>query len=445
MSLKENLYEIENTEARKRLISLFDDESFTEIDAFAKSSNGKVEAVAGFGCVYGTPVYAFAQDSSVNHGAISKAHAEKIKKVYELAAKTGAPVIGIYDSNGVSLNEGIEALSAYGEMLKLSNSISGVVPQISVVTGACVGTSALVASAADVVILSKDAQFYLGAPSEMTADECMKAGLASIVADDADKAIETAKEVIAKMPMNNLSPAPIVEFTEDASVLDSSSSVKDVIKAVADADSSLELAADFGANVTTTLSSVAGSTVGFIGYTGTITADDCSKAYRFVRLCDAFNIPLVSVIATDGFDKSADAAVNGVLRQASMLTSAYADATTPKIAVITGKAIGSAYISLAGRAANADVVFAWKDAVVSALDVDAAVAFMYNDRLAAGENRNELVNEYINNEASPLVAASMGQIDDVFDACATRAKLISSLDMLSGKRVSTLPKKHTVI
>lgn len=447
MSLNEAMYEIKDTDARKRLTGLFDDGSFTEIDAYAKSENSAVEVVAGFGCVYGMPVYAFSQDVSVSGGAISKAQGNKIKKIYELATKTGAPVIGIYDSNGVKLSQGIEALASYGDMLRLSNAVSGVVPQISVIAGACLGTSALVAAAADIVIMSKDAELSLSAPSTATAEECLQNGVASIVAENVDKAVEMAKEVVSKLPINNLSQAQYTEFTEDVSFFSNECAVikadtKSIINSIADTSSSIELYETFGAGVVTSLSTVAGATVGFVGFNGqAIDSDSCDKASRFIRLCDAYNLPVVTLVNTQGYDK----ADISILRQASKLSSTYAEATTAKIALITGDAIGSAYISLAGTATGSDVVFAWKCAVVSALEPQAAVAVMYNDKLAEGADRETLVAEYKATAASPLNAAAVGQIDDVFAPSETRVKMISALDMLAGKRVATLPKKHSVI
>lgn len=451
MSLNQEQYKINDTEAHKRLLSLFDEGSFTEIDAYAKSADSAVEVVAGFGSVYGTPVYAFSQDVSVDGGAISKAQGAKIKKIYELATKTGAPVVGVYDSNGVKLTEGMEALAAYGDMLKLSNDISGVVPQVAVIAGPCIGTSALVAAAADIVIMAKDAELYLSAPNNVCAEDCLKSGVAALVADDVDKALEMAKDVVSKLPINNLCAAPIVEFTEDTSFLANTcdmlkADTAAVIGAVADTGSVIELNAQFGASVHTALGTVAGTTVGFVGFNGrAVDADSCDKTCRFVRFCDAYNLPVVTLVHTDGFDKTETAEKAGILRQASKLSSAYAEATTVKVSLITGNAIGSAYIALAGRGANADIVYAWRCAVVSALDPEAAVALMYRERLAAGEDREALVAEYKTSAASPMTAAALGQIDAVFVPADTRAKLIATLEMLCGKRVSTLPKKHTVI
>ena len=433
---------IKDTDARKRLVSLFDDGVFTEIDAFAKSSNGDVEVVAGFGTVNGAPVYAFSQDVSVNGGAVSVAQCAKIKKIYDLASKTGCPVVGIYDSNGMDLKEGFEGLSAYGEIVKASTSVSGVVPQISIVAGAAVGTTALIADMADVVVAVKDADFYVTAPSEVTAEACAQEGTVDILADDFDSAVKAVRDIITLVPSNNLSTPPVYDFTDPAAAADTGACAADIIKAAADEGSVIELKEKYAENCITALATVAGSTVGFVGFGGKSVCPSCAyKAEAFVKFCDAFNIPVVTLLSANGLRKERE---NQMLIAAAKLTAAYATATCPKISVITGKAVGAAYIMLAGRGSNADLVYAWDTSVVSPLDTKAAVAFLYNDRLANGENRAELEKEYEENLASPFTAAACGAIDDVFVPAETRAKIVAALDVLAGKRETTLPRKHSV-
>ena len=433
---------IKDTDARKRLVSLFDDGVFTEIDAFAKSSNGDVEVVAGFGTVNGAPVYAFSQDVSVNGGAVSVAQCAKIKKIYDLASKTGCPVVGIYDSNGMDLKEGFEGLSAYGEIVKASTSVSGVVPQISIVAGAAVGTTALIADMADVVVAVKDADFYVTAPSEVTAEACAQEGTVDILADDFDSAVKAVRDIITIVPSNNLSTPPVYDFTDPAAAADTGACAADIIKSAADEGSVIELKEKYAENCITALATVAGSTVGFVGFDGKSVCPSCAyKAEAFVKFCDAFNIPVVTLLSANGLRKERE---NQMLIAAAKLTAAYATATCPKISVITGKAVGAAYIMLAGRGSNADLVYAWDTSVVSPLDTKAAVAFLYNDRLANGENRAELEKEYEENLASPFTAAACGAIDDVFVPAQTRAKIVAALDVLAGKRETTLPRKHSV-
>lgn len=431
-----------DTDARKRLVALFDDGSFTEIDAFAKSADGEVEVVAGFGTVNDNTVYAFSQDVTANGGAISVAQCAKIKKIYDLAVKTGCPVVGVYDSRGVKISEGFEALSAYGDIVKASTSISGVCPQISIIAGACLGTSALMANMADVVIAVEDADFYVTTPSEVTADQCFKQGTVDMLAKDFDQAVSYCQDVISLLPGNNLSPAPIFNFASPAETVDTGAKAMDIIKAVADDASVVELKAGYGENVITALASVMGSSVGFVAFDGNALCPACAyKTEAFVKLCDAYNLPIISVVNADGFVKDAE---NAMLTAATRMETAYAAATCPKISLVTGKAIGAAYITLAGKGANADLVFAWDTAVISPLDVEAAVAFLYNDRLAAGEDRKALENEYKEKMASPYTAAACGAVDDVIVPAESRNKMIAALDMLAGKRETTLPRKHSV-
>lgn len=429
--------------ARKRLEALFDDGSFTEIDAYAKSASGEVEVVAGFGTVNDCAVYAFSQDITVDGGAVSVAQCSKIKKIYDLASKTGCPVIGIYDSNGVKLMEGFEVLNAYGDVVKASTSMSGVCPQISLIAGACLGTSALIASMADVVVAVKDAEYYVSAPSDVTAEQCYKDGTVDVLCDDFNGAVEAVKDLVSLLPSNNLSPAPIFEFTAPSSLATASSSAMDIIEAISDASSVVEIKGGKAASkCKTAFATVMGTTVGFIGFEGKPLCPGCSgKAESMIKLCDAYSIPLVTLVNAEGVISERE---NETLAALTKLTSAYATATCPKVSVITGQAIGSAYIILAGKGANADMTLAWDTSIASPLNADSAVAFLFNDRLAAGEDREALKAEYKETIASPFTAAACGAVDDIFAPEDTRAKVISALDMLAGKRENTLPRKHSV-
>lgn len=433
--------ELKDSIALKRLETLFDDGSFTQIDAYAKSADGDVEVAAGFGTVNDCPVYAFSQDVTVSDGAVSVAQCAKIKKIYDMAQKTGCPVIGIYDSNGVKLTEGFEVLNAYGELVKASASISGVCPQISVVSGSCLGTSALIANLADVVVAVKDADFYVSAPSDVTAQQSYEEGTVDVLCDDFDRAVDAVRNLVSLLPSNNLSPAPVFDFSAPAV----SAEVKGVsaVNMIADADSLVEIKGGYAnANCKTALGTVMGTTVGFIAFNGESLCPACAyKAEAMMKLCDAYSIPVVTVVDANGVinDKQ-----NQTLVALTKLTSAYAGATCPKISVIAKSAVGLSYIALAGKGANADITIALDDSVISPLSTEAAVAFLYNDRLANGENRNALENEYIETVASPFTAAACGAIDDICTAEDARAKVIAALDMLAGKRENTLPRKHSV-
>ncbi len=445
----------ENTPAKKRIMTLFDEGTFVEIDSLAKSGDVQAEVVAGFGSVNGSPVYAFSQNNQVAGGAMSKAQAAKIKKIYDLAVKTGAPVVGIFDSNGGRLKEGNEMLAAYGELLLQSNNLSGVVPQISVIAGTCVGTSAMIAAGADFVIMAKEASFGVAVNGcDETAEQASKSGAAHLLADNAEDAVAAARRLIAVLPSNNLEAPLMCEFAEPengeailnaaAAKLDvdtDAATACDIVSAVADAGSAIEIMKGFGTGFVCELATVAGSLCGMVASdSGIVDAASCEKAARFVRFCDAFAIPVVTLVNSTGFAS---------LREASMLSHAYAEATTVKISIVTGAAYGSAFIAMAGRAANADLTVAWPNAVISALEPKAAVAILCEDKLAAMSDpktqRNEIVREYTDTAASPFTAAEAGFIEDVIAPASTRACIINALDMLAGKRVSRLPKKHSNI
>ena len=425
-----------------RLEALFDNGEFTQLDAYAKSADGEVEVVAGFGSVNGTAVYAFSQDKSIGDGAFTVAQCAKIKKVYDLALKTGCPVVGIYDSNGVKLTEGFEVLNAYGELIKASSAMSGVCPQISLVAGSCLGSAALIANMADIVVAVKDADFYVTVPSEVTALQSANEGTVDILAQDVASAINCVRDAVALLPSNNLDCAPIFDFSEKVSALGADSTAEDIVSAIADEGSLLELKSEYADNSITALASVMGSSVGIVAFRGNALCPSCIyKAEALVKLCDAYSLPIITVVNADGVIREKE---NQLLTALTKLTTAYAGATCPKISVITGNAVGSAYITLAGRGANADYVISWDSAVISPLEADSAVAFLYNDRLAQGEDRAALEAEYKDTIASPFTAAACGAVDSICAPQDTRKSVISALDMLSGKRENTLPRKHSV-
>lgn len=443
--LKEAKEATEQTKAYQRLQTLFDEGTFVEIDSFVKSGDSYAEAVAGFGSVDGCPAYAFAQNSDIAGGAMSKAQAAKIKKVYDLAVKTGAPVIGLYDSVGARLKEGSDMLASYGELLLASNNLSGVVPQISVVLGPCLGTSAMIAVSADIVIMSEKGQMAIATDGiDGTLDAAQKAGLVHVASKDEKEAIAAARQMVAMLPSNNLSNAAISEFT-DITATAAAEDVYGVISAAVDAESFVELQKGYGAAVVTGLARLGGNTVGVVASQpgeeeGKIDADACSKAARMVRFCDAFAIPVITFVNSVGFDS---------LKEAVKLSNAYSEATTAKLTVITGNAYGPLYVAVAGQGANADVVMAWPDAVVSPLAPETAAMILWSDKLKGSQNpiedRVQLIEKFKETEASPFVAAANGYISDIIDPADTRAKLFAALDMLAGKRVSTLPKKHANI
>ncbi|MGN1480807.1 carboxyl transferase domain-containing protein [Porcipelethomonas sp.] len=437
-----------DSQARERLSLLFDDGIYNEINSKVKEKDDLTGVVSAYGYVNGNAVYAFSQDKSVNGGAVGEAQAAKIAKLYELAAKTGTPIVGIHDSDGAFVDGTAASLAAYGKMLSASAVVSGVVPQISVIAGTCAGTAAMLACSSDFVIVTKESEFF-AAPnsSKGSAQAAAESGIAAVVCDDDKAAVEKARELINILPVNNLAPVPMFEFADAAPA--SSGDFKGIVSSVADADSEIELYADFGTEAYTGFVTVGGAATGIAAAgknSGKLTSDDCMKLARFVRTCDAFSIPVVTFVDSEGF---ADADAVAAVKAMTTLANSYAEATTVKIAVVTGKAVGPVFAAVAGSSANSDFTYSYPDAVIAPLAPVTAVEFMWHDKLQGAENleasRNKLAAEYEKTLASAQTAAENNFIDDIIEPSQTRSVLISALDILSGKRVQKLPKKHNNI
>ena len=437
-----------NSTARGRLGLLFDEGNYNEIGSLVTEKGAPSGVVCAFGYVNGNEVYAFAQDKEISGGAVGQAQAAKISKVYELAAKTGAPVVGIHDSNGAFMDGTAASLWAYGKMLGASSAVSGVVPQIAVIAGTCAGTASMLACASDFVIMTKEGEFFMAPNSSAgSAKTVAESGIAAAVCDDEKAALTMARDIINLLPMNNLATLPAFEFDEAAAP--ASNDTEALVKAVADADSSVELSADYGQASYTALATVGGSTVGIVaaGKKGEkLTPDDCNKLARFVRTCDAFSIPVITFVDSEGFAEGEAAAS---VKAMSTLADSYSEATTAKIAVVTGKAVGALFTAVAGNSSNSDLTYAFDNAVIAPMPSAAAVEFMWHDKLKGADDltaeRNKLISEYESTLASAKSAAEGGFVDGIITVADTRKTLIAALDILAGKRVSRLPKKHNNI
>lgn len=433
-----------NSAGSKRLAMLFDDGVFTEIDAFAGSAGGFAEVAAGHGTVDGIGVYAFAQNTDASGGAMSRAQAAKIKKVYDLALKTGEPVVAMYDSIGGRLDEETDLLAAYGDIMRWSNQLSGVVPQISIIIGKCFGTQALIAACGDIVIVTADAEMTID-PSGKDSDpaNAVRNGTAHLAAEDEAEAVAMARNLISILPQNNLSPACVAYDTiSPQGEVDGDMSAFAAAQAVADEGSFVNLQSAFGQNALTALATVNGTTVGLTALNGVeLDGDSCAKSARFIRFCDSFSIPVVTLLDAEKF---------GCIKGAAQLAGAYAEATCPKVTVITGAAFGAVYIAAAGTGAAADMIYAWSDAMVSALTPEAAAVVMLGDDLGGAlkdskdpkKDKAEFINNFAVTELNAMKAAAAGYVDGIIDPTATRETIISAVEMLCNKRVSTLPKKH---
>lgn len=433
-------------EARNLLLSLFDEDSFTELSPFTGSS-----VITGCGQIDGGLVYAFAQDPKVKSGAICKAAAAKIVKLYKTAVKNGAPVIGFYDSKGGDVSEGVELLNAYGDIANASASLSGVAPQIAVISGVCGGTAAALACMSDFVIMTEKAEMFITAPFVSTdgtvgagsARNAAVSGASCLTVKDTGEAVEKVKKLISVLPQNNLEAAGNDYFAVTEEAADSGLKGEAMIKAIADKDSLIELFAEFGRASFVGLGSVNWKTVGFVATNKTedrLTSDDAAKIARFVGICDSFSIPVVTIVDSEGFEASSVAELNGSIRNAAKLTQSYASATTPKISLITGNALGGTFTAFCG--ASADFTAALEQAVIAPITPKAAAVFLYGDKCSSKEELERAAEDYANEEASALNALNKGVIDTVIAPEEIWGAVNNSLEALSGKRVIAPSRKH---
>ena len=436
MAFSKTLAEMEqnvpDSDARKRLTALCDEDTFTELDKFLSADGAVSSVAAGFGTINGATVYAYAQDVSVRGGAVDKSAALKIRKIYELAAKNGAPVVAFFDSKGGDINEGMEVLADYGEIIKASAAISGVVPQIAVINGVCAGAAAVIASMADVTIMTEKAELFLNAPFNTPdgklegagkAANAAKSGVADIVAKDDADAVAKAKKLAAILPANNISLAGNDDFADNDAAVTANLKSADLVSALTDKGSVVELGAEFGTAAYTAFASINWGTVAVVttDKAAKLTAADCAKIARFVQLADVFSIPVVTVVNTEGFEPSSGAELAGSVRDAAKLAQVYASATTTKINLITGKAFGAAYAAFD----SADITYAWENAAIAPMSPEAVKVFM------GGEA-----------DTTPFKAASLGMIDGVVAVEDTKQAVATAADLCSSKRVVAPTRKH---
>ncbi|MEA5051115.1 MAG: carboxyl transferase domain-containing protein [Oscillospiraceae bacterium] len=430
--------------AKARLETLFDGGIWFELEG----SQQPAAAIAAYGSVGGATVFALCQDGAVDSGAVDAAHARKWNKLYELAAKTGAPVVTLYDSVGVRVNEGFASLEAASQILRSCSALSGVVPQIAVVLGTCAGFASMAAAMADVCVMAKDAELFLTSPfadkaaggreKEVgSAAFAEKAGVAALVCEDEKEAIEKAAQILRMLPLNNLDALPGFEGEAPAFSREGSP-----IETVADAGSPVEFFAGAGKHARAALATLGGTPCGMIEANGRLCRLDTAKCARLVELCDAFSLPVVCFVNSDGFAVSAENDEIGGIKAAAGLAHVLGEATTAKLSVITGSAVGAAFTTFCSKNGGADMTWAWDDAVISALPCEAAAALLHAGDIKADADIPVLGAKYAAEEASAACALKAGVIDAVLAPEQTRDALIAALDMLATKRVSRLPKKH---
>ncbi len=447
--------------ARVRITKLLDVGSFVELDALASKDGNAEGVVTGYGTVEGRPVYVFSQDFTVMGGSMSGLMAKKIVKVLRMAKKTGAPVVAMCDSAGARLTEGAGALEAYAEVFARVARLSGVSPTLAMVLGPCVGGAAMLSQLMDFTVMVKGIGSLMAAGPQVVAATYDKAwtaeqiggadvvsaqGGAHLISASEDEAFAAARKLLNMLPSNNLEEAPEEPCADLNRTIAANGDAKALASALADDGSFFEMTAGYSAAVTGFIR-LAGRTVAVVGTGGGAMCPGAArKLARFVRFADCYNIPVVSLIDTEGFKVVQPQEQMTMLRAAGQLLYSYAEATTAKVSLITGKAIGAAYVALGGKA-NVDVSYAWPGAVISPLSPEAAVQVLCKKEIAESKGdpiaaRAELADKYAADVADGIHAAEAGLIDDVIDPTETRKLIIAALEMLSSKRDSNPPKKH---
>jgi propionyl-CoA carboxylase beta chain len=475
--------------ARERIDYLLDEGSFQELDALVMHESGELDlegrvpfgdgVVTGYGAIWGRLVYVFAQDFTVKGGSLGAAHAAKIVKLQDLALKNGAPLIGINDSGGARIQEGIQSLGGYGDVFLRNVMASGVIPQISVILGPCAGGAVYSPALTDFTFMVEStSHMFITGPDvvkavtheEVSFDELGGAAMHTATSGVAhfkgatEKAVlDSVRVLLSYLPQNNLEDAPAVTPKDNPAraeaALDSllpedrdqPYDVKDVTGKVLDLGSWFEVQPDFAANVVIGFGRLDGAVVGVVANqpavkAGVLDIDASVKAARFVRFCDAFNIPLVTFEDVPGFMPGTAQEQGGIIRNGAKLIYAYAEATVPKLTVVLRKAYGGAYIVMSSKHLRSDLNLAWPSAEIAVMGPEGAVSILSKKELAAAADpnalREQLVAEYRQRFSNPYVAASAGFVDAVIEPNQTRAALVSGLRMLQNKRDSNPGKKH---
>ena len=475
--------------ARERLELLLDADSFVELDRFVVHRSTDFEladnhplgdgVVTGHGRIDGRTVYVFSQDFTVFGGSLSEAYAEKICKVMDLALKVGAPVIGLNDSGGARIQEGVASLGGYAEIFLRNVLASGVIPQISVILGPCAGGAVYSPAMTDFTIMVEGSSYmfvtgpnvvrtvtheevdaeYLGGASTHTT----RSGVAHLAASDEAGALAAARQLLGYLPSNNVERPPAFDAGDpvdrmdaalDAIVPDQPQAPYDmhsIIRGVIDRDSWLEIQPGWAQNIIVGFARLGGRSVGIVAQqpsvlAGSLDIDASVKAARFVRTCDAFNVPLVTFVDVPGFLPGVGQEHGGIIRHGAKLLYAYCEATVPKLTVITRKAYGGAYDVMSSKHIRGDLNLAWPSAEIAVMGAAGAVAIIFKDAIAGASDeeaeRARLVSDYEARFANPYIAAGRGYVDDVIRPSETRPRLIAGLEALAAKRDTNPRKKH---
>jgi acetyl-CoA carboxylase carboxyltransferase component len=475
--------------ARERLEKLLDSDSFVELDMLARhrahgfgieNSRPLTDGVVtGWGTIEGRKVFVFSQDFTVFGGALGEVFAEKIHKVMDLAESVGAPFVGINDGAGARIQEGVVSLDAYGGIFHRNVKASGVIPQISVIMGPCAGGAVYSPAMTDFIFMVKGtSHMFITGPDvvktvtgeDVTQEElggamthASKSGVATFVAENEDACLEQVRYLLSFLPQNNLEEPPFFEPADDPErrcedivelIPDAPNKpydIKAVIGEVVDDGDFFEVHQYWAANIVCGFARLDGHVVGIVGnqpanLAGTLDIDASEKAARFVRTCDAFNVPLVTFVDVPGFLPGTDQEYGGIIRHGAKLLYAYCESTVPRVQIITRKAYGGAYVVMNSKSIGADLAFAWPSAEVAVMGPQGAVNIIFRKEIETAADaevrRAELIEEYTERFANPYIAAERGYVDDVIDPRDTRKVLIKSLAMLRTKREQLPQRKH---
>lgn len=471
--------------ARERIESLLDTSSFVEIGAFVKPratdfnlSTKEAPAdgvVTGYGAINGRLVYVYSQDATVMGGSLGEMHAKKITSLYDLALKMGAPIIGLIDSAGLRLQEATDALDGFGSIFLKQSMASGVIPQITAVLGNCGGGASIIPSLSDFTFMtSNKTKLFVNSPNALddasatfekyaSADfHSKETGLVDFVCQDDRECMNAIRLLVDLLPSNNMQISPESETTDDINrevpeivqSISSNTDAKTLIAVLADSNQVLEVKSDYAKEVVTAFIRMNGATIGAIGNMtvgndGKLTFAACEKITKFVKICDAFNIPILTLTDVAGFSASAEQEKQGLSKAIARMVNAFATALVPKVNVIVGNAIGTAYVVQNSKHVGADVVYALPNAKISVMDATSAVKIIYSEEIAASNVSDniisEKVSEFENNQSSPYAAASRGYIDDVIQPAGTRKRIIAAFEMLYSKSEVGPDKKHCTI
>ncbi len=475
--------------ARERVLRLLDPGSFRELDPFVTHRTvafGIEEqkylgdsVVTGWGRVDGRLVYVFSQDFTVFGGSLGEVHAEKVCKIMDLAMKNGAPVIGLNDSGGARIQEGVVSLAAYAYVFLRNVMASGVVPQISAIMGPCAGGAVYSPAMTDFILMVKNTSFmHITGPDviktvtreEVTSEELggamvhnARSGVAHFAAEDEEDAFYQLRKLLSFLPQNNMEDPPFVPTEDpvdrtdealDTIVPDNPNkpyNMKDVIRRVVDGGDFFEVQEHWAQNIIVGFARLGGFSVGIVAQqpmvlAGVLDIDSSTKAARFVRFCDCFNIPILTFEDVPGFLPGVAQEHGGIIRNGAKLLYAYCEATVPKVTIITRKAYGGAYDVMSSKHIRGDISYAWPSAEIAVMGPEGAVNIIFRRQIAEADDpeaeRDRLVEEYRERFANPYVAAARGYIDDVIEPRETRPRLIEALQTLQNKRDTNPPKKH---